>query len=752
VLLALIGLVVSVGLWAWVWRGLPSIDALPAGLALPSTRIYDRHGRLLYEILPPTSGGRNRPLALAGIPAHCIEAVIATEDATFYDHSGVSLRGVARALWLNLRGGDVVAGGSTITQQVARNLLLDPHARQARTLQRKLREMALAWQIEARYSKDEILALWLNQTDFGNVAYGIDAAANAVFGKPANALSLAECALLAGLPQSPSSYNPLTAPDAAKARQATVLRLMREAGYISVEQEQDATRDALQYAASSYPMLAPHFVLMVWEQLEADYPEALYTRGLEVITTLDLDWQQAAETIIPRELAALNHPPPNTHPPANAHGAALVALNPHNGEVLAWVGSPDYTDSAISGALNMAWVRRQPGSALKPFTYALAFDPARPDAWNPNTALLDVRTPFITRRLESYVPANYDLEEHGWVTVRTALGSSYNIPAVLALEQVGIDAFVGLMGNLGVVSLAENPDLDLAVTLGGGEVRLIELTAAYGALANGGERVRPQLIQQVTAADGERLYAALNPPAQRVMDERVAFLVTDILADDSARFPSFGRNSRLNIGRPAAAKTGTTTDLRDNWVVGYTPDLVVGVWVGNPDYTPMVGVTGLSGAAPIWHHAIRAFSADLPETAFAVPSGVEQQPVCAVAGLPDGTPCPQTRLDWFISGVTSPKLAGAQTVRWLSPDPYTVYRVAPRIPREHQRVQVAVSVPAETQQVRYAINGVPLATLDSAPFSAWWQLEAGSYTLTAEVVLADGSVIALAPAPITVIE
>ena len=790
------------GIYGYVFHDLPAVRDLDAGLALPSTRIYDRHGRLLYEITPDGTG-RQTSLTLDAIPAHCVNALVATEDKTFYDHAGVSVRGIARALWLNLRGREVVAGGSTITQQVARNLLLDPRARAQRTLRRKLREVVLAVRIERIHDKDAVLALWLNQTDFGNLAYGIDAAARAYFGKSASELSLSECALLVGLPQAPSRYDPLTNPDAAKQRQQTVLRLMTENGNITEAQADAAARDPLQYAAVPYPIDAPHAVLAVWNQLEQDYPDALYTTGLDVTTTIDLDWHESAQRVVRRELDRLNQPDDRSRPPANANNAAVVAMHPYTGEVYTLLGSPNYFDESISGALNLADTPRQPGSTLKPFTYALTLDPDRAEPWTPATMILDIRTPFVTRRLESYVPANFDLREHGPVLVREALASSYNIPAVIALEETGVQPLIQLMTSLGVETLAGNTDVDLSVTLGGGEVRLLNLTAAYGALANGGTRVQPQLIRHVQTADGDTLYT-LNPAAgERILDERVAFLVTDMLSDDAARAPGMGPDSVLNIGRPAAAKTGTTTDYHDNWVMGYTPELVVGVWVGNADYTPMVNVTGLSGAGPIWHHVIRAALADAPERDFQRPPGLVRAEVCALNGLLPTENCTATRYEWFIEGTVPTQLdtwhqrftidtltgqladdttpperraeqvyvvlpdaarawglrngypepptqpetttAAVNAPRFLSPDPYTTYELSPVLPAHTQRVKLAVSAPRDATHIDYHLNGERVATAGSAPYEAWWQLAIGQYDLTAEITHTDGSTTRVGP-------
>ncbi|MCX8066900.1 MAG: transglycosylase domain-containing protein, partial [Anaerolineae bacterium] len=383
---------------------LPSPDTLYEHQTGVSSRILDRNGRLLYEIADPHAG-RHVPVPLEEIPLYCRQATIATEDADFYTNPGVDVRGILRALWINLRGGEVLAGGSTITQQVARNLLLSPQERSQRTLLRKLRESILAWRIARTFTKDEVLALYLNEVYYGNLAYGIEAAARTYFGKSVRELSLAECALLAGLPQSPAFYDPLTDPDQARKRQQVVLRLMTEQGYITSEQAELAAQERLHFAATPFPIEAPHFVMTVWSWLEKEFgAEALYTEGLIVTTTLDLDLQHTAEEAVRRHLARLSQASEESGM-REVNNAALVALDPQTGAILAMVGSPDYFNPAIDGAVNAALALRQPGSAIKPLTYAAAFTPYADGQGQaqglplltPASVILDVRTAFPTR-------------------------------------------------------------------------------------------------------------------------------------------------------------------------------------------------------------------------------------------------------------------------------------------------------------------------------------------------------------------
>ncbi|QPC83544.1 transglycosylase domain-containing protein [Phototrophicus methaneseepsis] len=807
----LVALLGAVFFYFWVFYDLPPVENVQAGLKLPSTRIYDRNGVLLYEISPPEQG-RSTPLTLEQVPQHCIDAFIATEDANYWFHPGVDIEGILRALWINLRGGDVIAGGSTITQQTARLLLLDPNQQAERTLQRKLKEAVLAIQLQNATSKEDVLAMYLNQTYFGNLSYGLEAAARAYFSKSAMDLSLAECALLAGMAQNAVLHDPLSNFESAKERQEVALRLMTQQGYLTETQAASAGRDELQFGSTPFPIDAPHFVMAVWKQLERTYPDELYHGGLEVITTVDSTWQRTAQEIAQRQLTLLNHPPANVRVPANANNAAVVAMDPYTGQVLTMLGSPDYFNESIDGAVNAALALRQPGSALKPFTYAAAMNPDLPEPYTAATMILDVETPFITRKLESYTPSNYGQVEHGPVLVREALASSYNIPAVVALEHLGLRNFVAFVGNIGLSNLAQNTDVDLSITLGGGEVRLVDLVQAYSIFPNGGYRIEPQYILSVTTHDGDVLYQWKQQPLrQQVLDERIAYIISDILSDNNARIPSFGEVSPLQIGRPAAAKTGTTTDFRDNWVVGYTPNLVVGVWVGNADNTPMVEITGVSGAGPIYHQFMRRVLRGQPELTFERPEGLTRVEVCSLSGQLPTSACTLTHSEWFIPGTepteedtfyqvfeidretglladddTPPETIAEQTfivlpqeardwashhgiaqpptgamvlapdaddaVRLLEPDPYTVFEQSPIVPPETQRLRLTVGAPTGTQQVSYYMDDVSIGRVTEAPWTLWWVLDLGHHELVAEAVLADGTTQRSDPVPFTVVE
>ncbi len=644
-------LILSAGIYLWLLVDLPSSDDLPARVTAPSSKIYDRHGRLLYE-MPPPDGGSHTPVQLSQVPQSLRLATIAVEDASFYHNPGVDVWAIVRALWINLRGGQVLSGGSTITQQLARNLLLSPEERGERTLRRKMREAILAWQLARRYSKDEILELYLNETYYGNMAYGVQAAAQSYFGKHVADLDLAECALLAGLPQSPAVYNPLEDLEAARARQVVVLDLMVKNGFISAEQARLAKEEKLYFAAAPFPIRAPHFVMYVRGILEEELGlDRLESGGLQIYTTLDVDLNETARDLARYRLARLadcngqkQSCPPGGH---NVRNAALVALDPQTGEVLAMLGSPDYFSARIDGAVNGTTALRQPGSSIKPITYAAAFEQGQLTA---ATMMVDVRTAFVTREGTPYVPYNYDLEFRGPVRLREALASSYNLIAVKVLDAIGLEAMTNLARRLGITTFDDSRRLGLSVTLGGGEVRLLELAAAYAALANGGYVVRPVAIQRVEDSAGQVIWTPEPGLGKRVLDERVAYLISDILSDDMARIPSFGEGSVLRLTRPAAVKTGTTYDYHDNWTVGYTPQLVVGVWAGNADNEAMHDVSGISGAAPLWHDFMETALKGIPVLEFGRPAGLVEAEVCALSGLLPNPDCPHRTKEVFLAG------------------------------------------------------------------------------------------------------
>ena len=631
--LILVGLGAALGIYAYYARELPMPDELyERTTAFKSSKVYDRHGRLLYEIIDPL-GGRRTVATYEEIPTALIQATIATEDPTFFHNPGLDLRGILRALCVDLRQGEIVQGGSTITQQLVKKLFLTPE----RTWERKLKEAILTLEITRRYSKNEILEVYLNEVYLGNLAYGVGAAAEAYFGKHVSELTLSEAALLAGLIQLPPLYDPYLDPQAALDRRAIVLRLMHERGYITAQERDQALAQPLGVKARTGTMLAPHMVVHVRDELERRYgAEMLYKGGLRIYTTLDLDLQYLAEQIAREKIVALRQ--------KGASNAALLALDPRSGDVLAMLGSVDFEDPR-DGQFNVVTQGlRQPGSTIKPFTYLAALE----RGWTPATMLMDVGQEFPDGLNPPYRPHNYDGKEWGPISLRTALACSRNIPAVATLYQVGLPALLEVAQRLGIHSL-KRPDYGLSLTLGGGEVSLWELTAAYGAFANGGRRVTPRTILRIEDDAGHIILAEETSPFPQVMDPRHAYLLTDILADPAARRRAFGANSPLDLVWSAAVKTGTTDDYRDSWAVGYTPDLVVGVWVGNNDNRPMDKLSGARGAGLIWHDFMERTLAARPPSVFARPDGLVEIAVCPISGGRHTDRCPPARKELFLA-------------------------------------------------------------------------------------------------------
>jgi 1A family penicillin-binding protein len=616
--------------------------------AFQSVRIYDRAGNLLNEAFN-TDAGKRISVGINQISPYLRQATIATEDANFYQHSGIDFFALARALYYAVTERGLVSGASTIPQQLVKMLYLTPE----QSISRKVKEAVLSAEISRTYRKDEILALYLNEVNYGNLAYGAAAAAETYFNKEPLELSLAEAALLAGLPQAPAYYDPYTHPERAKGRQGVVLALMVEAEYISPEEADNAWREELVYTPVSYDLKAPHFTLYVRQELEAYLgSQELYQEGMSVYTTLDSRLQSEAERIVRDQVSRLE---------ANAvTNGALVAMNPQTGEVLALVGSADFDDVDIDGQINMALAPRQPGSTIKPLVYLTTFrqeDRPLNERWTPGTLVADIVEQFPDGANPPYVPTDYDNKERGMVTVRTALANSLNIPAVHALQHAGIPAFLDTAQRLGITTLTR-PDYGLSLSLGAGEIPLLEMTGAFAVLANGGQRMPPITIQKIVNGDGSircEMNSTEHDPCQSVSgvgDQVVsavdAFLITDVLSDNAARAAVFGPNSLLQLGeRPVAAKTGTTNDFRDVLTLGYTPQIVTGVWVGNSSNAEMRNISGVTGAAPIWNEFMRTALADQPIVNFTPPPGVRQYEVCADTGTQPSEACPQKAIHWF---------------------------------------------------------------------------------------------------------
>lgn len=600
-------------------KDLPSPNNIGNRDVFKSTKIYDRNGVLLYELYDEQSG-RRTPVKLSDLPPHVKWATLATEDADFYNNPGFDPRGIARAAYQEFTGARQ-SGGSTITQQLIKNVLFDENEwLYDRSYTRKAKEIALAYQLSQQYTKDQIFEMYLNEINYGNLNYGIEAASEGYFGKSIKDVSIAEAAMLAGIPALPATYNPLTNPIIAKSRQRDVLDLMVHHGFIDQETAEKAYAEELVYRQPRFDIKAPHFVFYVRDLLEEKFGgPRLYRGGFSVYTTLDYRMQQMAEEVVKKNIADVRK--------YNASNAALVALDPRTGQILAMVGSADYFDQSIDGQVNVALSERQPGSSIKPITYAAAFA----KGWTPGTMILDA--PFSQKDGTGKIwsPQNYDNAFHGWMTARDALGNSWNIPAVKALEFVGVDTMIEWARKMGITTFKDPKRYGLALTLGGGEVKLLEHAGAYSVFANAGVKNPPTPFLKILDDEGN-VVEEWQDHSERVMSPELAYLITDILADPQARRVTYGLGPPMRLVRPAAAKTGTTDDHRDGWTMGYTSYLVTGVWVGNSNNTPMAGLYGSRSATPIWHDFMEAaFSLYPVDEPFVRPPGIAEGTVCPPA-------------------------------------------------------------------------------------------------------------------------
>jgi len=645
----ILGFIFMFGLFAWYAKDLPSPSRLSQQTGY-STVFYDRDGKVLYDMYKD----KNRvPVVIEDIPKTLKEATIAIEDKNFYTHGGFSQTGMIRAVF-NMFLGRGLQSGSTITQQLIKNVLLTNR----QTVTRKVQEIILAFEVERRYKKDEILLMYLNEAPYGGSYWGVGTAAKAYFGKSVKDLSLVESAIIAGLPQSPSTYSPFIGKtEAWKNRTKSVLRRMREDGYITKETESSALKkiETLKFNAPKILIEAPHFVFYVKDQIENEYGSKIIDQGVKIKTTLSLVVQQTVEKIVKEEIEKLKG--------YNATNGAVVVLDSKTGEILAMVGSYDFNDEKF-GKFNVAELgHRQPGSTLKPFNYGLAFE----KGYTPASIFMDVKTTFPNQGGDDYSPVNYDGKFRGPVQLRFALGNSINVPAVKSLSILGVRDFLTKLDDLGMNAFAPNSEnlkrFGLALTLGGGETTLLDLTSAYSVLASGGLKRDVSSISDITNFNGKNIFKKVRTQEKRVFSPEVSFLLSHILSDNNARMAEFGPNSYLNVpGKTVAVKTGTTDDKRDNWTVGYTKSLTVGVWVGNNDNSPMNPkiASGATGASPIWYRIMRELL-DLPagrqekydDGIMDKPDKVKALTIDAyLGGLPkDGYP---TRSEYFIEG-TEPK-------------------------------------------------------------------------------------------------
>jgi penicillin-binding protein 1C len=733
-----------------LWVRLGPIDpALLDDSASTSTLVVDRRGVPLYESLSG-EGTRSERLAAEALPADLVAATVAAEDRRFWWHPGIDPIAVARALSKNLQAGRTVEGGSTISQQVAKLLLGRRAPDRARGLKGKIQEAILALRLEHRFGKRQLVAMYLNLAAYGNQVTGAERASRAYFGRAASMLTPAQAAFLAGLPQRPSGFNPYRSAAAARRRQQDVLRRMEHSGALTAAQADEARAERLVFTRTPAPFTAPHFVEMVLAGANAD-------RARRIETTLDAGLQSDIAGIIASQRDTLEK-----------HGAsnvAVVVLDNRSAEWLAWEGSGDYFDAGRGGAINGPVSPRQPGSALKPFTYALAFEAG----YSPASVLADIPSNFPTAEPGVvYSPRNYDGRYRGPLLARRALAGSENVPAVALASQVGVPKLLRFLLRAGLTTFDKNAAYyGLGVTLGNAEVRLDQLVAAYAAFARGGEWVEPRYLPGRT--QGRRA----------LVSRRTAFWISDVLSDPEAREFIFGRGGSLEFPFPVAVKTGTSQAYHDNWTVGYSRHVTVGVWVGNFDRTPLRDSTGVTGAGPIFHAVMLAAERraaysdqDLPDAPIvSAPeeSGLVAQEICALSGMRANPWCPTRRREWLAAGagelpcswhhvsdgdvitilppeysawagparaVAAPRQVQAAQPRRTtaalaiaSPPDGATYLIDPTLRREFQSVPLRATTAGPTR-IEWRVNGERIGESGSGPPLSW-SLTPGKHRITA---------------------
>ncbi len=666
-------IVVSLVLILYLLKDLPSPRRLTtSGNFDVSTQIFDRNGKLLYEIY----ADENRtPISLSDLPPHVWQAAISIEDKNFFKHFGFDVTAIVRASLATLSG-KRLEGGSTITQQLVKNALLTNE----RSLQRKIKEAMLSVMTEALYTKEEILEMYLNYISYGGTSVGIEAASKTYFDKHAKDLTVAEAALLAGLPQAPSRYSPFgSQPETAKNRQKDVIRRMQEDGYISIAEAEAAEAEVMTFALSRTDIQAPHFVFYVRDLLYQMYGEEKVERGgLRVKTTLDLDLHNVAQASLSAEIDTLARY-------RVSNGAALI-VKPNTGEILSMIGSRDYFDATHDGEVNVTIAQRQPGSSIKPIMYATTM---QEKTLNPGTIMIDAPTCFEAAGQKPYCPKNYDGSFKGPISIRESLGNSLNIPAVKALATIGVPTFMKQATAMGITSWTDSSRYGLSLSLGGGEVRMIDLVQAFSVLANQGVKVPLTPILKIEDYTGKVLMETNTTERlaqlqdltetteqragdlERVMDRAPAYLTSHIMQDNRARTRAFGARSELVIpDQIVSAKTGTTNDLRDNWTVGFTPEFLVMTWVGNNDNTPMNRslVSGVTGAAPIFNDIMRFVLQGREATWQEKPADVLSAPVCQHGMPKQGSEICQLGAVELYWRESKPSLSSVETKQvWIDP-------------------------------------------------------------------------------------
>jgi penicillin-binding protein 1C len=696
-----------------------------------SLSLMDRNNILLREIFSD-EGGRCRWIKLDEISPDLLHATIIAEDRTFYLHPGINPFAIARALVQNIRYGRVISGASTISQQVVRNIY-----RPRRTIFSKIYETWMALRLERTLSKDKILAQYLNRICYGNQAYGIDAAARLYFDKPPSDLSLAEAAFLAGLPRSPSGLNPYRSFRQAKEREERILDQMFAQGSIDAQRWEMGKAESLRLVAAQKNFRAPHFCDFILQQI----PSVKKQNLSRIQTTCDYSLQRKIEILVRDHIKSLEQ--------KNISNAAVIVMDNSRGEILSMVGSKDFFEDLHDGQVNGATSPRQPGSALKPFTYGLALERGMTAA-----EILEDRDFYFPTPEGSYSPRNYDLKFHGTVRLRQALACSYNVPAVSLLETLGPDLLYRRLRKAGFESLNKSPaHYGVGLTLGNGEVSLLELSRAYSALARGGLYIKERSIIKCFDNEEKQIRWSEGEKPVKIFSPEIAFVITDILSDRDARVPAFGYLSPLNLPFDCAVKTGTSTDFRDNWTVGYTPRYTVGVWVGNFDATSMHNISGVTGCGPLFKDIMLLLENRNTGVRFTDNRDVTKVKICPLSGKVATEHCPGAMEDVFIKGTepheycpihaadeTSKNMLvfGPDEFRIIFPQDRDVFKIDPVLRPEFQRIKLKSSMPSELaiDHVEWWVNRHKIGEAPY-PFSLYWNLQRGHFIIQAIAVKSD---------------
>jgi penicillin-binding protein 1C len=690
-----------------------------------SLSVVDRNGTLLREILSD-EGGRCQWTSLEDISPHLMTATLAAEDRHFYFHPGINPLAIIRALYQNVRHGQVVSGASTITQQVVRNIY-----RRRRTVFTKMHEIWMAIRLERTLSKEKILTQYLNRIYYGNQAYGIHAASRLYFDKPPSDLSLAEATFLAGIPRSPSTHNPYSCFVQAKKRQEQILYQLFDRKNIPQPQWERAKNEPLNLIPANRNFRGPHFCEFILQQI----PESRRKKMSRIRTSLDYALQEKVEKLVRDHIQRLEK--------HNISNAAVIVMDNTTGEILSMVGSKDFFDDRHDGQVNGAVSLRQPGSTLKPFTYGLALEKGMTAA-----EILQDKDYYYPTPYGSYSPQNYDERFHGNVRLRQALACSYNVPAVNLLDKLGTDLLYQRLKLMDFQSLDKSPiHYGVGLTLGNGEVTLLELTRAYSALARGGIYAADRSILECSDSQERKISLGGREKPRRIFSTEIAFILTDILADKDARVPAFGYLSPLNLPFACAVKTGTSADFRDNWTVGYTPRHTVGVWVGNFDAASMFDISGVTGCGPLFKDIMLLLESKNTEVPFPRTNDVIKAKICPVSGKLATEQCPGAMEDIFISG-TEPQVfcpihhetdkprafspSGEEEFRIVFPGDNDVFKMDPVLRRSFQRIKLKAIVPDETavESVEWRVDGRKIGTV-SPPFSLFWDLKPGLHRIEA---------------------